>query len=119
MRRFQLRGARTRLWGPLAAAFLAVACAVPERNPARDTAPAPGTPWRPAPTDAVEPVATQFVSELPAALVLDRERLTLAQLIGAALRANPTTRQKWQKRAPPPRPGPRLEGPTTRLCRGS
>jgi outer membrane protein TolC len=80
-----------------AAALLVAACALPEMNPDRYAAPRPGVAWQPPPEDT-EPLSDAPESAgIPAALAEQADRLSLDQLVDAALESNPSTRQKWEQ----------------------
>jgi TolC family type I secretion outer membrane protein len=80
-------------------AALVTGCAsyahLPEVDPMRGASRAPGQPWQPTPADASVPLRAELPPGLPADLADRADRLTLAQLVDAALRENPSTRVAW------------------------
>ena len=77
--------------------LLVAACGLPEFDPARYTAPAPGAVWTPAPEQFRQHPPVAKLPGIPPELAPTAERLTLPQLLDVALHTNPTTRQKWQQ----------------------
>src|SRR5579862_7026991 len=77
-------------------AVLVAGCAsfadLPEVDPMHGASRAPGRPWQPAATDAPVPLRGEQPPGLPSDLADHADRLTLAQLVDAALRENPSTR---------------------------
>ncbi len=80
-------------------AVLVAGCAsyadLPEVDPMRGASRAPGRPWQPAAADAPLPLRGEQPPGLPSDLADRADRLTLAQLVDAALRENPSTRAAW------------------------
>jgi hypothetical protein len=84
----------------LAAVFVA-GCAshgadLPEVDPMRGASRAPGRPWQPAAADVATTPRGAPPPGLPSSLAEQPDRLSLAQLVDAALRENPSTRAAWQ-----------------------
>jgi len=70
---------------------------LPELHPMRDVSREPGTAWTPRPGDAVPTfVPGERPPALPPELAEQADRLSLAQLVDAALRESPSTRVAWQ-----------------------
>ena len=68
---------------------------LPEIDPMRHASPDPGRPWHPPPADVSTALRGEQPPGLPADLAEQSERLTMAQLVDAALRENPSTRAAW------------------------
>lgn len=68
----------------------------PEIDPMRQASRAPGQPWRAPAADQSTALRGAQPPGLPADLTAQAERLTLAQLVDAALRDSPSTRGAWQ-----------------------
>jgi TolC family type I secretion outer membrane protein len=69
---------------------------LPELEPMRAASRAPGQPWQPRAGETAPALRGEQPPGLPDDLTAQADRLTLAQLVDAALRESPSTRVAWQ-----------------------